>query len=105
MRPPKQGLVGQVWSYFKQSLGGSLFSITPGRVMLAAVSILLAALVLNVATGSSLAGLFAWLGFILFIVGYAMFFIKPKPVEKRWRGDMIQYQGESVWDKIKRRFQ
>lgn len=106
LRPPKQGFVSQVWSYFKQSISGSALSITPGRVMLGAVLILLAALVLNVATpGFGIVGLLAWLGFILFIVGYAMFFIKPKPVEKRWRGDVIQYDGESMWDRIRKRFQ
>lgn len=94
------------WDYFKQSIGGSAFSVTPGRIMLGAVLILLAALVLNLATpGFGIVGLLAWLGFILFIVGYAMFFIKPKPVQKRWRGDVIEYQqGESLWDKLRGRF-
>lgn len=105
-RPPKQGFVGLVWSYFKESVGGNVLSITPSRVMLGGVLILLAALVLNLATpGFGLVGLLAWLGFILFIVGYALFFIKPKQFEKRWRGDVIQYQDESLWDKIRRRFQ
>ncbi len=104
-RPPKQGFVTMVWNYFKQSISGSPFSITPGRVMLGGALILLAALVLNVTTGAGLVGLLGWLGFILLIVGYAMFFIKPKPVEKRWRGDVIQFEDESVWDKIRKRFQ
>jgi protein-S-isoprenylcysteine O-methyltransferase Ste14 len=104
-RPPKQGFVSLIWNYFRQSIGGSALSITPGRVMLGAVFILLAALVLNVTTGSSLGGLLAWLGFILFIVGYAMFFIKPKQFEKRWRGDVIQYQGESLWSRIRKKLQ
>ena len=75
--------------------------------MLGAVLILLAALVLNLATpGFGIVGILAWLGFILFIVGYALFFIKPRPVQKRWRGDVIEYQGsESLWDKLRRRFQ
>lgn len=102
-RRPRMGFARLVWDYFKQSIGGSPLSITPGRVMLAAVLILLAALVLN-ATSSSFVGLLAWLGFILFIVGYAMFFIKPRPVEKRWRGSVIQYEDESLWDRIRKRF-
>lgn len=93
------------WEYFKQSIGGSALSITPGRIMLGAVLILLAALVLNLATpGFGIVGILAWLGFILFIAGYAMFFIKPKPVQKRWRGDVIEYsEGESLWDKLRNR--
>ena len=106
-RRPKQGFGRLAWEYFKQSIGGSAFSVTPGRVMLGAVLILLAALVLNLATtGFGIVGLLAWLGFILFIVGYAMFFIKPRPVQKRWRGDVIEYrQGDSLWDKLRNRFQ
>ena len=106
-RGPKQGFGRLAWEYFKQSIGGSAFSVTPGRVMLGAVLILLAALVLNLATpGFGIVGILAWLGFILFIVGYALFFIKPRPVQKRWRGDVIEYQGgESLWDKLRRRLQ
>ena len=103
-RRPRMGFARLVWDYFKQSIGGSALSITPGRVMLAAVLILLAALVLNVATPFGLVGLLAWIGFILFIVGYAMFFIKPRPVEKRWRGNVIQYEDESLWNRIRKRF-
>ena len=108
--PPKrrqeQGIVRLVWEYFKQSIGGSAFSVTPGRIMLGAVLILLAALVLNLATpGFGIVGILAWLGFILFIVGYAMFFIKPKPVQKRWRGDVIEYEDDSLWNKLRKRLQ
>lgn len=109
--PPKRrqklGFGRLAWEYFKQSIGGSAFSITPGRIMLGAVLILLAALVLNLATpGFGIVGILAWVGFILFIVGYAMFFIRPKPVQKRWRGDVIEYrQGDSLWDKLRNRFQ
>ena len=106
-RRRKENFGRLAWEYVKQSLGGSAFSITPGRVMLGAVLILLAALVLNLATpGFGIVGILAWLGFILFIVGYALFFIKPRPVQKRWRGDVIEYQSsESLWDKLRRRFQ
>ena len=109
--PPKPrqklGFGRLAWEYFKQSVGGSALSVTPGRIMLGAVLILLAALVLNLATpGFGIVGILAWLGFILFIVGYALFVIKPKPVQKRWRGDVIEYrQGESLWDKLRKRLQ
>ena len=109
--PPKRsrklGIGRLAWEYFKQSIGGSAFSVTPGRIMLGAVLILLAALVLNLATpGFGVVGILAWLGFILFIVGYALFFIKPKPVQKRWRGDVIEYhQGDSLWAKLRKRLQ
>ena len=105
-RRSKQGFARLAWEYFKQSIAGSAFSITPGRIMLGAVLILLAALVLAATSSSGIAGTVGWIGFILFIVGYAMFFIKPKPVQKRWRGDVIEYrQGDSLWDKLRNRFQ
>ena len=64
--------LGLIWLQIKRSLGGRALSISPGRVMLVAVVLLLTALVMRIS-------LVAWAGLILFIVGYAMFFVKPKP--------------------------
>mgnify|MGYP004222000499 CR=1 FL=1 len=101
-RAGKQGLLSLVWLYIAQSVGGKTWSITPGRVMLVAVALLLSALVM-VAVVPGLAGPLAWGGLILFIVGYAMFFIRPRQVEKRWRGQPIDDGGESWIDRFRRR--
>ena len=90
-----------VWLQMVQSLGGKTWAIRPGRVMLVAVVLLLAALLLR-PTLPGIVGLLAWAGLILFIVGYAMFFIRPPKVEKRWRGETIEY-GESWWSRLRRR--
>ena len=105
-RPPRPSLRRLAWSHLKQSLGGKAWSISPGRAMLAAVLLLLAALVLN-ATMPGFTGPVALAGLILFIVAYGMFFIRPrKPPEKRWRGQVIDIDEESDssrWDRLRGR--
>ena len=95
-RGSRPGLLKLAWLQLAQSLGGRTWSLKPGRVMLIAVVLLLSALIMNI-------GLLAWAGLILFIVGYAMFFIRPSRVEKRWRGQTIDYDGESWWDRLRRK--
>ena len=70
--------------------------------MLAAVRLLLAALLIGSAVPGFGAPL-AWAGLILFVVGYAMFFIKPKKIEKRWRGQTIELEEDSWWDRLRRK--
>ncbi len=91
-------------SYIAQSLGGKRWALSPGRVMLVAVSLLLAALVLRSALpGVGVVGPLAWAGLLLFIVGYGLFFIKPPKIEKRWRGQPLDEGGESLWSRLRRR--
>jgi hypothetical protein len=101
-RGPRGGFLWLVWRYIRGSIGGKHWSITPGRVMLIAVSLLLSALIMQAAI-PGLVGPLAWGGLILFIVGYAMFFIRPRRVEKRWRGQPIDDSGESWWARFRRK--
>ena len=98
----KQSFLGLIWLHVVQSLGGKTWSVTPGRVMLMAIALILSALLVG-AVGLGFAGLLGWAGLILFIVGYAMFFIRPPRTEKRWRGRIIDYGRGSWWDHIRRR--
>ncbi len=92
-----------VRAYIGQSLRGNRWSLSPGRVMLIAVSLLLAALVLRGAL-PGIVGPLAWAGLLLFIVGYGLFFVKPPKIdEKRWRGQPLESGGESLWTKFRRR--
>ena len=101
--PRKLGLRRLVWAFAKQSLAGKPWSISPGRAMLAAVLLLLAALVLN-SVMPGLTGPVALAGLILFIVAYGMFFIRPKKTKKRWRGQVIEEESSgSWWDRFRRR--
>ncbi len=100
----KPGFWALARSYLGQSLGGKRWSLSPGRVMLVAVSLLLAALVLRSALpGVGVVGPLAWAGLLLFIVGYGLFFIKPPKIEKRWRGQPLDGGGESLWSRLRRR--
>jgi hypothetical protein len=72
--------------------------------MLVAVTLLLAALVLRSALpGIGVVGPLAWAGLLLFIVGYGLFFIKPPKIEKRWRGEPLEDDSESLWSRLRRR--
>ncbi len=100
--PRKVGLRRIVWNSVKQSLSGKPLSFSPGRAMLAAVLLLLAALVLN-SVGVGPVALVALAGLILFIVAYGMFFIRPPKAQKRWRGQVIEEDsGGSIWDRFRR---
>ena len=102
--PKKVGLRRLIWSHVKQSFAGKPLSISPGRAMLAAVLLLLAALVLN-SVGFGPVAFVALAGLILFIVAYGMFFIRPPKAQKRWRGQVIQIEEESSrpwWDRFRR---
>ena len=103
---PRLGKGPSFWrlvrAYIGQSLRGNRWSLSPGRVMLIAVSLLLAALVLRGAL-PGIVGPLAWAGLLLFIVGYGLFFVKPPKIEKRWRGQTVESGGESLWTKFRRR--
>ena len=100
--PRKAGLRRLIWTNIKQSLAGKPLSFTPGRAMLAAVLLLLAALVLN-SVGVGPVALVALAGLILFIVAYGMFFIRPPKPQKRWRGQVIEEEKNGgPWDRFRR---
>ena len=66
------------------------WSLSTGRLMLMGIGLLVASLLL-VGIFPPLAAPAAWLGIILFIGAYVVFFTKPRPVtEKRWRGQSIE---------------
>ncbi len=92
------------WLYVKQSLSGNLFSISPGRIMLFGFVLLLSFLLVR-PFSAGVAGMLAWAGLIIFIVGYGMVLVRPPKIEKRWRGESIEMEpsGGSWLDRIRRR--
>ena len=101
-RQPRQSFWRLLWEFVTQSLGGRGWSISPGRIMLIAGSLLLTALIVRTMVPGLVAPL-AWSGLLLFIVGYAMIFVRPQKIEKRWRGQSLEDPQESWWDRIRRR--
>ncbi len=70
-------------------------SITPGKLMLAGVILLL--------IGISFWPLI-WVGLALLVGGYLMYFVSPRSInyEKRWRGRSVEDRPVSYWAQFKR---
>ena len=81
--------------------------ITPGRLIIAAVLLLLTfALIFD----GTLATVFLWTGLVVGVLGYAFFFVRADrrrtscTGEARWWSTMRPPSGPSFWDKMTRRF-
>jgi hypothetical protein len=79
--------------------------LSPRVLFITSLALFLSALLLqNVAGG--LVGVFFWLGLILFIVAYALFFARPRDTQSqvRWRGKVVEYTpegGSSLWNRVR----
>ena len=98
-----------VWQFARQSLNSNAWGVSPGKIMLAALGILLAAFLLRPLV-PGMFGLLAWAGLIIFIVAYGMVFLKPSKAGQRkmWRRRYLDEEegddGDSWWKGLKRRF-
>ena len=82
---------------------GSFLRISPGKVMLAGISLLLVALLLNAVIPGRV-HLLVWAGLVLFVIAYGLFFVKPNfQYEKRWRGRLVE-ERLPLWEKVRRWF-
>ena len=106
-----RGLRGMVWQYARQSLNTKAWGVSPGKIMLAALAMLLAGLVLRYMIPAL--GYLMWVSLVVFIIGYGMVFLRPSksPMDRKmWRGryldddDEAGEGGGSWWKGIKRRF-
>ena len=86
---------------------GSVIYLSSRRLMTIGIALLLSAILVS-AILPGLLGPFVWLGLILFILVYALFFARPSlKMERRWRGRPIELQpeacrGEGLWDRFQR---
>ena len=82
--------------------GGRGLRISAGKLMLASFALLLLALILGAAGIGSVVH-FVVAGLVLFVIAYALFFIRPSAssYEKRWRGRIIE-DSPSLWERVKR---
>ena len=82
-------------------LGGRGWNLSPGRIMLGSLVLLLLALLFRASMPGMVAPI-AWAAVVLFILGYALFFINPHASnEKRWRGQLIETV-PSWWERFLR---
>ena len=98
----KSGSDDRSLNRFRRLFGGGGLKISAGKIMLASVALLLLALVIGAVGILSVVPLVA-AGLILFVIAYALFFVKPGPAqyEKRWRGRVIEERPSFV-DRMKR---
>jgi len=69
--------------------------LTGSQFFLASISLLLVAVLLN-SLGMGFALGVAWVGLILFVTSYFVFFTQSSnPIEKRWRGQLLEANIES----------
>ena len=98
-KPRKRSFMGTLSIGVSRFLGGRGWHLSPGRIMLGSLALLLIALLFKASMPGLVAPL-AWAAVILFILGYALFFINPRASdEKRWRGRVIETT-PSWWDRF-----
>jgi hypothetical protein len=79
-------------------------SLRPKRFFIVAGLLALSWLVLN-AMGLGLAGVLGWLALVLFIAGYALYFVRSESTpQRRWRGQVVDYGDRSSWRSRLRRW-
>ncbi len=107
--PPQEGsskrpsLRRALFALIGRFLGGRGWNLSPGRIMVASIALLLVALLIKGNLPGLAGPLLAWGAVALFILGYALFFINPSQAyEKRWRGQTIE-KPPSLWDRLLRR--
>ena len=99
----QRSLFSTVLSGVGRFLGGRGWSISPRRIMLGAVILLLMAWWFTTML-PGIAGLVAWAAVILFILGYALFFINPSSTyKKRWRGEPLEQSSSPWWARFRSR--
>lgn len=99
----KPSLRRALFSLIGRFLGGRGWNLSPGRIMVASIALLLVALLIKGNLPGFVGPLLAWGAVALFILGYALFFINPNQAyEKRWRGQPIG-KSTSLWNRLLRR--
>ena len=97
-----KSFLNMLFRYLNQSVRVRNLKISPGRIMLVGICLLLLALIIRT-FAPTWTSFFAWTGLLLLILGYFLFFLGSKysGPEKRWRGRPIETK--TKWtDRFKR---
>ena len=104
-RPPgrQSGPSGRFFNPLGRLTGGRGLKVSPSKLMLASFALLLLALILG-AMGIGRVVHFVVAGLILFVIAYALFFVRPSTgsYEKRWRGRLINEERPSLVGRLRR---
>jgi len=71
---PSKSFLNILFRYLNQSVRIRNFKISPGRIMLVGLCLLLLALIIST-FASTWTSFFAWIGLLLLILGYFLFFL------------------------------
>lgn len=85
------------WTQMKRIFGSDSWSSSSGRILLLSIGFLLSALVFKALVPGEIVALLLWSGLVMFIIGYAMFFLRPKRTEKRWRGRPVNDHPDTTY--------
>ena len=97
-RPTRKGASSSLLGRFTNGGGPR---ISAGKIMLTSFALLLLAMILSF-MGIGNVVLLVAAGLVLFVIAYALFFVRPSAsYEKRWRGRVIEDQ-PTVWGRVKR---
>ena len=71
-------------------------TVTPGKLLLTGLVVFVVTAILQI-------WILVWVGLALLVIGYLLFFVTPRNIsmEKRWRGESIEDEPESLWDRFK----
>ena len=100
----RQNPAGRSSNLLSRFFPGGILKISAGKLMLASFALLLLALILG-AAGLASPVILVVGGLILFVIAYALFFVRPTSTagyEKRWRGRLIEEDNLSLLDRFKR---
>ena len=97
-----KSFLNMLFRYLNQSVRVRNFQISPGRIMLVGICLLLLALIIKT-FAPTWTSFFAWTGLLILILGYFLFFLgsKNSAPQKKWRGRPIETK--TKWtDRFKR---
>ncbi|MBI4199418.1 MAG: hypothetical protein HY535_02960 [Chloroflexi bacterium] len=101
-RPRRPGVFGGVSRQARRPFAALRRTLSPGRLLLASVALVLVAIVLRARVPDT-AGVVAWAAIVIFVVGYALFFVAPpQRYQKRWRGRPIASATPGWWQRLRR---
>ncbi len=97
-----KSFLNMLFRYLNQSVRVRNIKISPGRIMLVGICLLLLSLIIRT-FAPTWTSFFAWTGLLILILGYFLFFLgsKNSGPQKRWRGRPIETK--TKWtDRFKR---
>lgn len=99
--PNRRSFIRGAFSYVGSALSGQGRRISPGKILLTSLALVLVAALFKAVLPGIVAPVLLWAAVIIFILGYALFFINTSDSqEKRWRGRLVE-EHPTFWDRLR----